>query len=124
MGQRALTEIKQKIRSLGNVNGAAIEEYKEVSERYNFMAEQLGDVENSKRELEKLIDELTDNMKRQFTESFNQINENFKKIFVELFGGGRAELKLTDPTDVLETGIEIQVAPPGKVIKNLSLLSG
>ena len=122
--QRDLAEIKQKIRSLGNVNVAAIEEYKEVSERYNFMSEQLNDVETSKRELEKLIDELTDNMRRQFTESFNSINSNFKQVFVELFGGGHAELSLTDPDDVLESGIEIRVAPPGKVINNLSLLSG
>ena len=124
MVQRDLNEIKQKIRGLGSVNVAAIEEYKEVSERYTFMKEQLDDVETSKRELEKLIDELTDNMRRQFSESFNQINENFKQIFVELFGGGKAELALTDPDDVLESGIEINVAPPGKVIKNLSLLSG
>ena len=81
-------------------------------------------METSKRELEQLIEELTDNMRRQFSESFNQINENFKEIFVELFGGGRAELTLTDPEDVLESGIEINVAPPGKVIKSLSLLSG
>ncbi len=122
--QRDLNEVKQNIRGLGNVNVAAIEEYKEVSERYNFMRGQLDDVETSKRELEGLIEELTDNMRRQFSESFNQINENFKEIFVELFGGGRAELTLTDPEDVLESGIEINVAPPGKVIKNLSLLSG
>lgn len=122
--QRDLNDIKQKIRGLGSVNVAAIEEYKEVSERYNFMKEQLDDVETSKRELEKLIEELTDNMRRQFSESFNLINENFKQIFVELFGGGKAELTLTDPDDVLESGIEINVAPPGKVIKNLSLLSG
>lgn len=122
--QKMLNEVKQKIRGLGNVNVAAIEEYKEVSERYNFMKEQLDDVETSKRELEQLIEELTENMRRQFSESFNQINENFKEIFVELFGGGKAELTLTDPDDVLESGIEINVAPPGKVIKNLSLLSG
>ena len=122
--QRELNSTKQKIRELGNVNVAAIEEYKEVSQRYNFMKEQLEDVETSKRELERLIDELTDNMRRQFSESFNMINENFKQIFTELFGGGKAELTLTDPTDVLESGIEINVAPPGKVIKNLSLLSG
>lgn len=122
--QRDLAEIKQKIRALGNVNVAAIEEYKEVSERYEFMSGQLNDVESSKRELEKLIEELTETMRRQFSDSFNQINENFKQIFVELFGGGRAELTLTDPEDVLESGIEIKVAPPGKVINNLSLLSG
>ena len=122
--QRDLAEIKQKIRALGNVNVAAIEEYKEVSERYEFMSGQLNDVESSKRELERLIEELTETMRRQFSDSFNQINENFKQIFVELFGGGRAELTLTDPEDVLESGIEIKVAPPGKVINNLSLLSG
>lgn len=122
--QRDLAEIKQKIRALGNVNVAAIEEYKEVSERYEFMSGQLNDVETSKRELERLIEELTETMRRQFTDSFNRINENFKQIFVELFGGGRAELALTDPDDVLESGIEIKVAPPGKVINNLSLLSG
>ena len=122
--QRDLSDIKQKIRSLGNVNVAAIEEYKEVSERYKFMSEQLEDVQSSKRELETLINDLTDNMRRQFSESFNQIADNFKKIFVELFGGGHAELVLTNPSDVLESGIEIRVAPPGKVIKNLSLLSG
>ncbi|MCC8043782.1 MAG: chromosome segregation protein SMC [Oscillospiraceae bacterium] len=120
----ALQQLKQKIRALGTVNVAAIEEYKEVSQRYAFMSGQLADVEKSKRELEKLIDDLTKSMKIRFTESFNQINENFKEIFVELFGGGRAELSLSYPENVLESGIDIFVAPPGKVIKNLSLLSG
>ncbi|MCI7350597.1 MAG: chromosome segregation protein SMC [Ruminococcus sp.] len=124
IAQRDLNEIKQKIRSLGHVNVAAIEEYKEVSERYEFMSGQIKDVEVSKKEIERLIEELTENMKKQFSESFEAINTNFKQIFVELFGGGRAELTLTDPEDVLESGIEINVAPPGKVIKNLSLLSG
>lgn len=119
-----LNELKSKIRSLGTVNVAAIEEYKEVSIRYNFMAEQLDDVLISKRELEKLISELTDNMRKQFSMKFDLINDNFKSIFVELFEGGKAELILSNPDDVLESGIEINVAPPGKVIKNLSLLSG
>ena len=119
-----LNNVKQKIRSLGTVNLSAIEEYKEVSERYEFMSSQLSDINSSKRELEKLIDELTETMKQKFSESFKEINDNFKRIFVELFGGGKAELVLTDPEDVLESGIEINVAPPGKVIKNLSLLSG
>lgn len=122
--QKQLNEIKNKIKSLGNVNVAAIEEYKEVSERYEFMSKQLSDVEVSKAELERLIDELTSNMKEMFEDSFNKINNNFKSIFVELFGGGKAELVLTDPSNVLESGIEINVAPPGKVIKSLSLLSG
>ncbi|MCI7233475.1 MAG: chromosome segregation protein SMC [Oscillospiraceae bacterium] len=119
-----LGTVKQKIRALGNVNLSAIEEYKEVSERYTFMSEQLSDVTSSKKELEKLIDELTETMKQKFSESFEFINRNFKQIFTELFGGGKAELTLTDPDDVLESGIEINVAPPGKVIKSLSLLSG
>lgn len=122
--QRELTEIKNKIRALGNVNVEAIEEYKEVSERYKFMTEQLADVQKSKAELEKIISGLTEEMCRIFSESFAIINSNFKEIFVELFGGGKAELILTDPENVLESGIEISVAPPGKVIKNLISLSG
>lgn len=121
---KRLNEIKGKIRALGNVNVAAIEEYKEVSERYDFLSEQLSDVRSSKKELENLIDELTRDMCRIFAESFVIINNNFKDIFRELFGGGKAELVLTDPENVLESGIEIRVAPPGKVIKNLISLSG
>ncbi len=121
--QKRLNEIKGKIRMLGSVNTDAIDEYKEVSERYEFMSKQLGDVLKSKEELEKLIAGLTKSMREIFTESFNKINDNFKKTFVELFGGGKAELKLTDPENVLESGIEINVAPPGKVIKDLALLS-
>ncbi|MBP0959796.1 MAG: chromosome segregation protein SMC, partial [Oscillospiraceae bacterium] len=124
VAQRDLNEIKNKIKNLGAINPSAIEEYEEVSERYKFMSEQLSDVEMSKRELERLIDELTNNMKKKFSESFEEINNNFKQIFVELFGGGKAELVLVNPDDILESGIEINVAPPGKVIKNLSLLSG
>lgn len=119
-----LNELKSKIRALGTVNTDAIDEYKEVSERYEFLNGQLSDVTKSKSGLERLISELTKSMKEIFSESFAKINENFKQIFVELFGGGKAELKLTDPDNVLESGIEINVAPPGKVIKNLSLLSG
>ena len=122
--QRSLAEIKNKIRALGNVNVEAIEEYKEVSERYEFMSSQLADVRKSKTELEKIISDLTEEMCRIFSESFAIINSNFKEIFVELFGGGKAELILTDPEHVLESGIEISVAPPGKVIKNLISLSG
>lgn len=122
--QKKLNEVKSKIRALGNVNVGAIEEYKEVSERYRFLSEQLDDVKSSKRELEKLIEDLTGDMCRIFAESFVIINNNFKEIFTELFGGGKAELVLTDPENVLESGIEIRVAPPGKVIKNLISLSG
>ena len=122
--QAELTSIKNKIRALGSVNVAAIEEYKEVSERYEFLSAQLADVQKSKNELEKIIADLTEEMCRIFSESFRVINSNFKEIFVELFGGGKAELILSDPENVLESGIEISVAPPGKVIKNLISLSG
>jgi chromosome segregation protein len=121
---RNLQKLRSQIRALGNVNVAAIEEYKEVSERYGFLKEQTDDIEISKRELLRLISDLTDKMKEQFAASFEEINTHFKRIFIELFGGGKAELRLTDPDDILESGIEIFVAPPGKVIKNLSLLSG
>ena len=84
----------------------------------------MADVRKSKAELEKLIGELTGEMCRIFSESFAIINSHFKEIFVDLFGGGKAELKLTDPEDVLTSGIEINVAPPGKVIKNLISISG
>ncbi|MGN0601315.1 MAG: chromosome segregation protein SMC [Oscillospiraceae bacterium] len=121
---RKLTELRGKIKALGNVNLGAIEEYAEVSERYEFMTSQLGDVLKSKAELEELIANLTENMKEIFTESFEKINDNFKKIFSELFGGGHGELVLSDPDNVLECGIDIIVEPPGKVIKNLMSLSG
>ncbi len=122
--RKNLNELKSKIRALGSVNTDAIDEYKDVSQRYEFLSGQLGDVLKSKSELERLIGDLTKNMRDIFSDSFAKINENFKKTFVELFGGGTGELKLTDPDNVLESGIEINVAPPGKVIKNLSLLSG
>ena len=122
--QKKLSEVRNAIKALGSINVAAIEEYKEVSERYEFLSAQLKDVENSKRELEKLIEELTSDMQRIFAENFALINKNFKEIFVDLFGGGKADLELTDPDNILESGIEIKVAPPGKVIKNLISLSG
>ncbi|MDD6269824.1 MAG: chromosome segregation protein SMC [Oscillospiraceae bacterium] len=122
--QRELSSLKGKIRSLGSVNVAAIEEYKEVSERWKFLTEQMKDAENAKSELEKLICDLTEEMQRIFSESFAEINRNFREIFTDLFGGGEANLTLSDPDNVLESGIEIHVAPPGKVIKNLISLSG
>lgn len=122
--KRRLAELKSKIKALGNVNVAAIDEYKEVSERYGFMKEQLDDVEKSKAELTKMIYSLTDKMAVQFREKFNIINENFKKTFSELFGGGGAELILEDENDILECGIEIKAQPPGKNVKSMTLLSG
>ena len=122
--QKRLTELRGRIRGLGAVNVAAIEEYEEVSSRYRFMKEQIDDAENAKRELTRLIAELSAKMSAIFTERFAGINRHFGEIFRELFGGGHAELRLTDATDPLETGIEIIVQPPGKIIKNLSALSG
>ncbi|HJA25099.1 MAG TPA: chromosome segregation protein SMC [Candidatus Fournierella merdigallinarum] len=122
--RRQVGEVRGKIRALGNVNVAAIDEYKEVSSRYEFLNAQVRDVEKSKAELTRMIGELSGEMKTIFTDSFKQINGHFGRIFNALFGGGSASLSLSDPENVLESGIEIQVAPPGKVIKNLSALSG
>lgn len=119
-----LSALKNEIRSLGSVNVSAIDEYKEVSERYEFMSEQIGDVEKSKAELIKLIDELTTNMSVQFREQFQKINTAFSETFAELFGGGKAELILEDEMNVLECDIEIKVQPPGKNVQNINLLSG
>lgn len=122
--QRRLIELKSKIRALGNVNVSAIEEYKEVSERYEFMSAQINDVENSRSELIKLIAQLKNQMQELFTERFNAINAYFAKVFTELFGGGTAELKLTDPENTLESGIEIICQPPGKNVSIIEQLSG
>ncbi len=122
--QRRLAELKQKIRSLGNVNVASIDEYKDVSERYIFLKDQIGDIEKSKVELLKLIQDLTKQMREIFVCRFEEINTHFSKTFVELFGGGRAALELTDPENVLMSGIDIKVEPPGKIVSHLELLSG
>ncbi len=122
--EKQLSSLKNRIRALGSVNVAAVDEYKEVSERYGFMTGQIKDIETAKSELEQLIAQLTADMCTIFQESFTKINQYFGQIFVELFGGGSASLELTDPEHILESGIEIKVAPPGKVIKNLISLSG
>ena len=122
--RRSVAEVRGKIRGLGNVNVGAIEEYKEVKERYDFLKAQVTDVEKAKSELTRMIAELCSEMEELFTTSFKQINTHFQQIFKELFGGGHARLYLSDESNVLDSGIEIEVSPPGKVIKNLSALSG
>ena len=122
--RRQVSEVRGKIKALGNVNVSAIEEYAEVSQRYEFLRAQVGDVETSKAELQKLIAGLSDEMRAMFSESFAAINRNFGRIFAELFGGGTARVYLEDEADVLGSGISIEVAPPGKIIRNLSALSG
>lgn len=121
---KRLSELKQKIKGLGNVNVSAIEEYKEVSERYDFMSKQVNDVEKSKKEIERLINDLTKQMKEVFVESFDRINKNFTYTFKELFGGGTASLSLSDPENILTSGIDILVHPPGKIVVHLDALSG
>ncbi|MBR3611011.1 MAG: chromosome segregation protein SMC [Oscillospiraceae bacterium] len=122
--QRRLNELRSKIKALGNVNLSAIEEFKEVSERYEFMKSQIEDAEKSRDELRGLIRSLMNQMRTIFLDRFTQIAGNFAVVFKELFGGGEAKLSLSDPDNVLESGIEIKVQPPGKIINNLASLSG
>ena len=117
-------EYRNKLRAIGNVDLDAVNKYKEVKERYDYMKGQLDDLDASKKDLLDIIGKLEGEMKDAFVESFNLINENFNTVFSELFGGGSAELILTDPDNVLESGIEIKAAPPGKIIKNMVQLSG
>ena len=124
LAAKRLSELKSQIRALGSVNVSAIEEYKEVSERYEFLSGQISDVETSRAELNKMIDDLTGKMAEQFREQFNRINSCFGQTFIELFGGGKAELRLEDERDVLGSDIEIKVQPPGKNVQNINLLSG
>lgn len=118
------TEYRNKIRNIGSVNTGALEEYNEVRARYDDLSTQMADLTKARNELEGIISKLEVEMKRAFSESFDKINENFGRTFTELFGGGSAQLSLTDPDNVLESGIEIKAAPPGKIIKSLMQLSG
>ncbi len=119
-----LAELKRKIRSLGSVNMDSIEEYKAVKERYEFMTKQKADLEKSKDNLVKLIDSMEDLMKEHFSEQFTEINKAFSEVFTELFGGGRGKLYLSDPDNILTSGIEIEVQLPGKGLQNINLYSG
>jgi len=122
--QIELTQLCAKIRALGNINVDAIEEYREVSERYAFLSAQIEDVELSRTELMRLIAELTEKMSLRFAEQFKKINRYFSETFQELFSGGQAALELDNPHDLLESHIEIRVQPPGKNVQNIDLLSG
>ena len=115
---------RSKLRSIGNYNPGAIEEYAEVKTRYDYLSSQVNDLTSSKDELIGIIARIEDEMRTSFIDAFESINRNFGITFKELFGGGNAELSLTDPEDVLTSGIEIKAAPPGKIIKSMSLLSG
>ncbi len=117
-------KLKNQIRALGSVNVNAIDEYTEIKARYDDMTRQITDLSASRKQLEGIISKIEGEMKRSFSDAFNKINENFKVTFSELFGGGQAELLLTDPENILTSGIDIKAAPPGKIVKSLMLLSG
>lgn len=121
---RDVEKLKSEIRSLGSVNVNAIEEFKALNDRYEFLSTQKQDLEDSERSLNKIIEDMTKLMKIQFAEQFDLINKNFNSVFSELFGGGMATLKLADETNILECGIEIEAQPPGKKLQNMMLLSG
>lgn len=124
INKKILDSLKKEIRSLGNVNIDSIEEYKETKERYDFYSEQKEDLQKSIEAIEEIIEELEEHMKIQFKEEFNKINENFKYVYNRLFGGGEGNLTILDEENILESDIEITAKPPGKKMKNLSLLSG
>jgi chromosome segregation protein SMC len=121
---KSINELKNKIKDLGNINIDAIEEYKNVSERYEFLTAQKDDLLEAKSNLEQIITEMLKLMKTIFGTQFEKISIAFNETFQELFGGGKADLRLSDPADILESGIEIEVQPPGKKLTNISLFSG
>ena len=116
--------LKQSIKELGNVNVGAIEEFERIYERYTFLTEQRNDLLEAKESLYETMDEMDEEVKLRFSETFEAIRVRFSQVFPQLFGGGTAELQLTDPTNLLTTGIEIIAQPPGKKLQQLSLLSG
>ncbi|MCH5315250.1 MAG: chromosome segregation protein SMC [Eubacterium sp.] len=122
--KKRLHEIKVSIKALGSINVGAIEEYKEVSERYEFLKAQIDDVEKSKSELLKIIEDLTASMSEKFLDKFNKINTEFSISFADFFGGGKGEIVLRNPDDCLESEIDIKIQPPGKSVQNINLFSG
>ncbi|MEE3342738.1 MAG: AAA family ATPase [Bacilli bacterium] len=124
IAREQVNNIKDNIKRIDNVNIGAIEEYKRVSERYNFLNSQKEDLHNAEQTLMEIINEMDTIMQEKFLKTFEEIRVEFKKVFKELFGGGEAELTLTEPDNILETGIDIKAVPSGKNLKSLSLLSG
>ena len=122
--KKNIATLKSEIKGLGSVNVNAIEEYKEISERYTFLKTQHDDLVTAEQTLIKIIDELDDGMKKQFTEKFAEIRVEFDKVFKELFGGGKGTLELSEDEDILEASISIISQPPGKKLQNMMQLSG
>ena len=119
-----INKLRRDIKDLGTINVAAIEDYKNVSERYEFLSAQKNDMLETKDNLEKIIEDMQKIMSVQFSEQFEKINADFKETYVALTGGGAANISLSDPSDVLESGIDIELQPPGKKLQNIMLLSG
>ncbi len=119
-----IAEVKREISKLGYVNVHAIEDIKLLSERYDALKEQADDLEKAEQNLLQVIEELSTEMTQRFKTEFDKINEHFKTTFRELFGGGNARLELTDPDNLLESGVDIVAEPPGKKLQNITLLSG
>ena len=124
LARNKVNSLKRKIRELGPVNEMAPVEYERVSERYEFLIHQQEDLAKAETTLLEIIEEMDTVMKQEFLKTFKIIQDNFSLTFKELFKGGHASLKLTDSSNVLETGIEIEACPPGKTLKSISLLSG
>ena len=122
--EKRITFIRQRIRAMGTVNVAALDEYRRTVERVEELSTQRDDLLKAQADLEGIVADLEERMEKQFKQQFATMNENFQKTFVRLFGGGKAELRLTDPKDALNCGIEIVAQPPGKKLQMLSLLSG
>ncbi len=122
--QKEATSLRAQIKSLGNINIDSIEQYKEVKERFDFLSAQKQDLDETKAKLEDIIREMQSIMVKQFKESFEIIREKFDVVFRALFGGGAGRLSLSDPDNVLESGIDIEVQPPGKKLQNMMALSG
>ena len=122
--RKRIQELKTEIRKLGSVNVNAIEDFKNLSERYEFMKTQHDDLVEAEATLKKIIEELDEAMRKQFTEQFAKISQEFNQVFKQLFGGGKGTLELMDDEDVLEAGIRIIAQPPGKKLQNMMQLSG
>ncbi len=122
--EKRIAQIRARIKSMGSVNVAAVDEYRETTERFNELGAQRDDLIKAELDLLSIVEDLSRKMEAQFTAEFKKLNDNFQETFVELFGGGQAELRLADPKDALACGIDIVAQPPGKKLQMLSLLSG
>ena len=122
--RKQVATLKDNMRDFGVVNIGAIDEYDRINTRYEFLINQKNDLNKAEETLLEIISDMDNIMKEKFITSFNEIRAEFKKVFKELFRGGEADIYLTDPDNILETGIELEATPPGKRLKNIQALSG